>query len=275
MAYWSKEETFKLISIWSEDNIQAQLEGCKRNHEVYSKISCDLSLAGYSRTYEQCREKIKKLKAEYKKISDKRKETGQGRYPEWEYYDAINRVLGHKPSTQPAVVVDALEDIPVQDTQTDDDLLQETEMEAPSNLDTSDSTVLSPASTDVTDTSGEVATTSQGQKKSIDGTDKLPSRKWKKSKFDVTGEMLDKLIGMQEKSDKMLMELEMKRAQLEEKQMEMDIQMRREEREFQLQMMNMLTHNTHVMSPPGAPSYSVHSGYGYGGYDPDATQDGL
>ena len=253
MAYWSKEETFKLISIWSEDNIQAQLEGCKRNREVYSKISRELSLAGYNRTYEQCREKLKKLKAEYKKISDKRKETGQGSYPEWDNYDAMDRVLGHKPSTQPAVVVDTLEDTQVQDTQTDDDQLQETEVGATPNLDTSDTTVPSPASTDVTDASGEVATTSQVQKKGIDGTDKVSSRKRKKSKFDMTGELLDKLIGMQEKSDKMLMELEMKRARLEEKQMEMDIHMRREEREFQLQMMDMLTRNTHGMSPPGAP----------------------
>ena len=105
------------------------------------------------------------------------------------------------------MVVDALEDIQVQDTQTDDDLLQETKVEAPSNLDTSDSTVLTPASTDVTDASGEVATTSQGQKKSIDGIDKLSSRKWKMLKFDVTGEILDKLVGMQEKSDKMLMDI--------------------------------------------------------------------
>ena len=197
----------------------AAFGGCKRNRKVYSKILCELSLAGYSRTYEQCREKIKKLKAEYNKISDKRKETGQARYPEWEYYHAIDRVLGHKTSTQPAVVVDALEDIQVQDTQTNDELLQETEVEAPTNLDTSGSTVLSPASADVTDVSGEVATTSLGQQKSIDGIDKLSSRKRKKSKFDVTGEMLDKLIRMQEKSDKMLMELEMKRkrARLEEK----------------------------------------------------------
>ena len=145
MAYWSKEETFKLISIWSEDNIQAQLEGCKRDREVYSKISRELSLAGYNRTYEQCGEKLKKLKAEYKKISDKRKETGQGRYPEWDYYDAMDCVLGHKPSTQPAVVVDILEDTQVQDTQTDDDQLQETEVGATPNLDTSDTTVPSPA----------------------------------------------------------------------------------------------------------------------------------
>ena len=223
MAYRSKEETFKLISIWSEDNIQAQLEGCKRNREVYTKISRELSIAGYNRTFGQCREKLKKLKAEYKKISDKRKETGQGRYPEWDYYDAMDSVLGHKPSTQPAVVVDTPEDSQVEDTQTDDDdQLQQTEVEA--NLDTSD--IPSPASTDVTDASGEVATTSQGQKKGNE-TSKVSTRKRKKSKYDVTGELLDKLIGMQEKSDKMLMELEMKRARLEEKQM---VQMRREER---------------------------------------------
>ena len=129
MTYWSKEETFKLISIWSEDNIQAQLKECKRNHEVYTKILRDLSVAGYNRMYEQCREKLKKLKTEYKKISDKRKETGQGRYPEWDYYDAMDGVLGHKPSMQPAVVVDTLQDSQLQYTQIDDDQLQQTEAE--------------------------------------------------------------------------------------------------------------------------------------------------
>ena len=80
--------------------------------------------------------------------------------------------------------------------------------------------------------------------------------------------MLDKLIGMQEKIDKMMMELEMKRARLEEKQMEIDIQMRREERISAPNDEYMLTCNTHgiYMSPPGAPSYPVHSTYGYGNH---------
>ena len=39
-------------------------------------------------------------------------------------------------------------------------------------------------------------------------------------------------------------------------------------------MMNMLTCNAHGMSPRGAPSYPMHSAYGYVGYNPDATQDG-
>jgi len=47
MAYWSKEETFKLISIWSEDNIQLQLEGCKRNRDVWTKVFREMTLDGY------------------------------------------------------------------------------------------------------------------------------------------------------------------------------------------------------------------------------------
>ena len=37
------------------------------------------------------------------------------------------------------------------------------------------------------------------------------TRKRKKSKYDVAGELLDKLVSMQEKSDKMMVELEDKR----------------------------------------------------------------
>ena len=76
-VYRSKEETFNVISVWREDSIQTQLEGCKRNREVYSKISCKLSLAAaYSHIHEQCQEKIKKLKAEYKKLGGKQGRKG-------------------------------------------------------------------------------------------------------------------------------------------------------------------------------------------------------
>ena len=75
---WSCEETFKLISLWSEDVIQQQLEGCCRNSTVVRKIADGLSEGGFTHTLEQCRDKIKKLKAEYKKIRDKRDTTGWG-----------------------------------------------------------------------------------------------------------------------------------------------------------------------------------------------------
>ena len=50
----------------------------------------------------------------------------------------------------------------VDDTQIDDE--NRGGIGATSNLDTSDTAVPSPASTDVTDTSGKMATSSQGQK---------------------------------------------------------------------------------------------------------------
>ena len=56
---WSEAATLKLIEIWGEDTIQAQLEGCKWNREVFEKIAREMTVAGYPRTEKQCCEKIK------------------------------------------------------------------------------------------------------------------------------------------------------------------------------------------------------------------------
>ena len=50
---WNKEETLKLIEIWGDGVMQAQLEGCKHNQEVYDKIAKDLIEAGYQRSGKQ------------------------------------------------------------------------------------------------------------------------------------------------------------------------------------------------------------------------------
>ena len=69
---WSDEETFKLISIWGEDDIQAQINMCKRNSHIYEKIASEMKDAGFDRTATQCSNKIKKLRGEYRK-KDKKK----------------------------------------------------------------------------------------------------------------------------------------------------------------------------------------------------------
>ena len=53
--------------------------------------------------------------------------------------------------------------------------------------------------------------------------------------------------------------------------MEIDVQMRREERQFQLQMMQMLMQQN-MTHQPMPPHYSMHSTFNF---DPDETQDGL
>ena len=49
-SMWSEGETSKLINLWGDDVIQAQLEGCKRNREVFEKISRGMVEANYQRS---------------------------------------------------------------------------------------------------------------------------------------------------------------------------------------------------------------------------------
>ena len=41
----------KLIELWSEDSIQAQLEGSKRNAIVFNKIVRDMEAAGFGNRF--------------------------------------------------------------------------------------------------------------------------------------------------------------------------------------------------------------------------------
>ena len=188
---WTREEVFKLISIWNDTTIQEQLEGCRRNSQVYKKISDDLHSAGFARTLEQCREKIKKLKTEYKY---KRDQTGQGRYPEWEYFDALNKVLGHKHSTKPPVVVESL-------SMTTDEVGPDDETQDMSGVGESDATnVSSPAVPSSSTSSVARPNTDTDESQHPDG--KSRKRKW--GKQEGTNALLEKMVKLQENSDKML-----------------------------------------------------------------------
>ena len=105
---WSEAETLKLIEVWGDENIQNQLEGCKRNKTVYEKVSQSMSEAGFEKSADQCREKAKKLKNEYRMMKDKHRKTGEGR-KEWKFLNVMDNVLTDKPSTCPSVLIDTLE----------------------------------------------------------------------------------------------------------------------------------------------------------------------
>ena len=90
MATWSKEETLKLIEIWGDDRIQSQLEGVHRNQDVFNKIAREMGESGFDRTFQQCRDKLKKLKSEYRKLKDKQGKTGAGRIKDWDYFDPMD-----------------------------------------------------------------------------------------------------------------------------------------------------------------------------------------
>ena len=103
---WSDEETFKLIELWSEDYVQEQLNISKRNAHIFEKLASQMKDAGFDRSATQCSNKIKKLRAEYRKRKDKKKNTGEGNKP-WVFFEAMDGILGHRPATCPPVIIDS------------------------------------------------------------------------------------------------------------------------------------------------------------------------
>ena len=74
MAQWTDEETLKSIEIWSEDKIQEDLDGCKKNKHIYDKKAARMTKAGFDGTFDQCRVKVKKLRGEYRRRRQERVE---------------------------------------------------------------------------------------------------------------------------------------------------------------------------------------------------------
>ena len=56
--------------------------------------------------------KLRSLKKHRKVIEviDERNKTGEGRFPEWDYFDKMDAILGHRPATQPPVVVNSMDE---------------------------------------------------------------------------------------------------------------------------------------------------------------------
>ena len=94
---------------------------------MFETIARELQSEGYDRSYQQCREKVKKLKQEYKKIKDKLNKTGEsGRMhlKSWDFFDPLDSIWGHKPATHPPAVVDTLAEIEDANQSNSDDVLE-------------------------------------------------------------------------------------------------------------------------------------------------------
>ena len=90
--------------MWSDEVLQAELDGVHRNQHVYKKMSAELAKRGYHRTWDKCRDKVKKLKQDYKKVVDNNNETGRKRKT-FKYLEELDAVLGHRLSITPPVTI--------------------------------------------------------------------------------------------------------------------------------------------------------------------------
>uniref|UniRef100_A0A8C9EP10 1-aminocyclopropane-1-carboxylate synthase-like protein 1 n=1 Tax=Pavo cristatus TaxID=9049 RepID=A0A8C9EP10_PAVCR len=92
---WSDPEVVELLQLWADESVQLELESCLRNQHVFNRIAEVLREKGIHRTGDQCREKIKKMKLEYRRIKDNSKAPRGGRT--WKFYDVMDRVLNSRP----------------------------------------------------------------------------------------------------------------------------------------------------------------------------------
>lgn len=92
---WSHEETQALLAVWSEDKIQRNLVESFRNENVYMEMSDRLSALGMIRSAKQCREKIKKLRHEYRRIKRGNERGGPFRR---RWYDVMDAIMNGKPA---------------------------------------------------------------------------------------------------------------------------------------------------------------------------------
>ncbi|XP_015238932.1 PREDICTED: myb/SANT-like DNA-binding domain-containing protein 2 [Cyprinodon variegatus] len=118
-ATWDDAETEAVIAIWAEDVIQEMLKGAKHNHKVFKIISDEMKVRGYDRDPKQCREKIKKLRTQYKKALDHNNTSGGGRKT-WKFYGAMDKVLGLRASSRSPVLFSSTSSLNSAATKDDD-----------------------------------------------------------------------------------------------------------------------------------------------------------
>ena len=102
---WSEDEVKALLAVWGESNVQVELDGAVRNKAVFENISKKMKELGHNRDWQQCRVKIKNMKKSYRDVKDHNSETGRGRKT-CKFYKELDAILGHRPATTPAVLLD-------------------------------------------------------------------------------------------------------------------------------------------------------------------------
>ncbi|XP_072631243.1 capping protein-inhibiting regulator of actin dynamics isoform X6 [Canis lupus baileyi] len=90
--HWTVPEVRALIGIWSDINIQQQLEGTVRNKRIFEQIAAKLQKSGIERDWKQCRTKYKNLKHEYKTV---RMAQDQGITKSMKFFTELDAILGY------------------------------------------------------------------------------------------------------------------------------------------------------------------------------------
>lgn len=93
---WGNNELKTFLSLVAEDRIQNELDGATRNERVFKELSETLAKYGFQRSSKQCREKLKKLRCEYRSVKDQNGWSGTDRGI-WKWFTEMEAIYGDKP----------------------------------------------------------------------------------------------------------------------------------------------------------------------------------
>ncbi|XP_074947521.1 uncharacterized protein LOC142056509 isoform X2 [Phalacrocorax aristotelis] len=96
--HWTVNEVRALIRIWSDKNIQQQLEGTVRNKRIFEQVAARLQKFGIDRDWKQCRTKYKNLKHEYKSVKSAQGSGSTSR--SMKFFNELDAILGHSTMEQ-------------------------------------------------------------------------------------------------------------------------------------------------------------------------------
>nr|XP_010304062.1 PREDICTED: trihelix transcription factor PTL-like [Balearica regulorum gibbericeps] len=91
--HWTVNEVRALIRIWSDKNIQQQLEGTVRNKRIFEQVAARLQKFGIDRDWKQCRTKYKNLKHEYKSVKSAQDSGSASK--SMKFFNELDAILGH------------------------------------------------------------------------------------------------------------------------------------------------------------------------------------
>ncbi|KAH7953905.1 hypothetical protein HPB49_014124 [Dermacentor silvarum] len=80
-SIWTRQETTLLLDLWEQETRRQNLDGTARNYKVHQRISQVLMAKGYCRTAMQVRERLKRLRREFR----------ESRH--CEYYDRVAAIM--------------------------------------------------------------------------------------------------------------------------------------------------------------------------------------
>ncbi|KAJ3612496.1 hypothetical protein NHX12_020771 [Muraenolepis orangiensis] len=88
---WSDAETLALVNTWGREHVQYELTGGLRRGPGFTSIANKMVAQGYSRTAEQCKSRLKRLKSTFRQCYDNNMK-GKG-HVECKFYEQLGRIL--------------------------------------------------------------------------------------------------------------------------------------------------------------------------------------